>query len=224
MITDKNGNVIETSKELVITEEQSTLLSVNNPADIMKFAGTLKKFIADNKLSCIIQGKNYVYVDGWKFAGLNFGIIPMAEDPKCLPGNDGEYKYSCSCKLIRVIDDKIVGAGFAICTNKESKKKSFDEYAIASMAQTRAIAKAFRNLFGFIMSAAGFEGTPAEEMEAMKTGGHSETEYGKLKDQCDLLNTNKELEDYYNSMPEYHKDQKVIQIFKKRRTEINKPK
>jgi hypothetical protein len=32
------------------------------------------------------------------------------------------------------------------------------------MAQTRAIGKAYRNTFGFIAKAAGFEATPAEEM------------------------------------------------------------
>src|SRR6185369_14512327 len=44
-------------------------------------------------------------------------------------------------------------------------KRRFDEYAIASMAQTRAIGKGFRNLLGWLMKAAGVEATPAEEMD-----------------------------------------------------------
>ncbi len=40
-----------------------------------------------------------------------------------------------------------------------------DEYAILSMAQTRAVGKAFRNQLAWLMKAAGFEATPAEEMD-----------------------------------------------------------
>jgi hypothetical protein len=58
-----------------------------------------------------------------------------------------------------------VGAGFAICSNKESGKKFYQEFAIASMAQTRAIGKAYRNILAWIIRAAGYEPTPAEEME-----------------------------------------------------------
>ena len=55
--------------------------------------------------------------------------------------------------------------GVAICSNKEANKRQWDEYAICSMAQTRATGKAFRNLLSWIMKAAGFEATPAEEMD-----------------------------------------------------------
>jgi hypothetical protein len=43
------------------------------------------------------------------------------------------------------------------------RKKSFDEYAILSMAQTRCLGKAYRNLFGWVMRMTGNEATPAEE-------------------------------------------------------------
>jgi hypothetical protein len=58
-----------------------------------------------------------------------------------------------------------VSVGIAICSNKEGSKKFFDEYAILSMAQTRAVGKAFRNQLAWLMKAAGFEATPAEEMD-----------------------------------------------------------
>jgi hypothetical protein len=56
----------------------------------------------------------------------------------------------------------------AICSNKEGNKRQWDEYAILSMAQTRATGKAFRNLISWLMKAAGFEATPAEEMDFNK--------------------------------------------------------
>lgn len=75
------------------------------------------------------------------------------------------FNYKCTANIIRLSDGVSIGTGFATCSNLESKKLSFDEYAVYSMAQTRAIAKGFRNLLGYVMNAAGFEATPAEEME-----------------------------------------------------------
>ena len=42
------------------------------------------------------------------------------------------------------------------------------EFQIASMAQTRAVSKAFRLALSWVMTLAGYEPTPAEEM---KSGG-----------------------------------------------------
>lgn len=73
--------------------------------------------------------------------------------------------YKCGCKVVNVVTQQVVMTGFAICTNLEGKKVTFDEYAIYSMCQTRTQGKGFRNLLGFIMNDAGFEATPAEEMD-----------------------------------------------------------
>jgi hypothetical protein len=68
--------------------------------------------------------------------------------------------------IINLKTGEIISRGFAVCSNKEGKKKSFDEYAVLSMAQTRAIGKAYRNVIGWTMKLAGYETTPAEEMPA----------------------------------------------------------
>lgn len=202
-------------------EETQTALQLHNPSDIVRFGSTLKKFIAEQGLSVEIQGTNYVMVDGWKFAGLNFGLTAIPSPPvkesdgtvtlcyglknykdkktgqwasyeaildicsipeeielmRKEPGKkEGElkyskfktiknHKYSCSCDVIRISTGEKVSSGYAICSNEEILKAGFDEYAVLSMAQTRAIAKAYRNIIGFIMKAAGFSDTPAEEMD-----------------------------------------------------------
>lgn len=74
--------------------------------------------------------------------------------------------YECEAELISLKTGAVIGYGYALCSNGEIKKASFDQYAIASMAQTRAVGKTVKNLLGFIMNAAGFEGTPAEEIDA----------------------------------------------------------
>lgn len=197
------------------TEQLPEVLSLGNMQHIMGFSKSLNKFIDENGLSVEIKKgqKKYVLVDGWKFAGIAFGIVPIPEKPvriqtgqlhvfyiqkkgqhgtydkianvtsnteeyETLLAKEGanwskvvttaEYKYECNCVLKRIATGEIVGQGFALCTNAEEIKVTFDEYAVISMAQTRAIAKAFRNTIGFVMTAAGFEATPAEEVEDEK--------------------------------------------------------
>lgn len=136
---------------------------LSSPAKTMQLAGELTRFIKERQLSTCIQGKDFVQVDGWQFAGSQLGIAPILISLTDL-SKEGEYKYRAEVELRKISDDKLVGKGIAICSNKERTKKNFEEYAIASMAQTRAEGKAFRMLLSWLMKAAGFETTPVEEM------------------------------------------------------------
>ena len=134
-------------------------------ATTLSLAEDLARLVKEKKLSIQIQGKDYMQLEGWQYAGLAMGIVPIANDPiKIETKVPGETKYSCSVNLIRVATGEIIGHGFGLCSSLEPTKRSFQEYAIASMAQTRAIAKAFRNSLAFLSKVAGFEATPAEEM------------------------------------------------------------
>lgn len=145
--------------ELATKNEQ---INLKDPSSIMDFATNLKDLIVQNKLFTNIKGKNYVNVEGWQIAGAFTGIVPMLEKLENL--SEGNlYKYQAEVSL-RDKDDRIVGRGIALCTNKEAGKKAFDEYAVASMAQTRAIGKAYRMRIGWLLKVAGYETTPAEEM------------------------------------------------------------
>lgn len=135
---------------------------LSSPEKTLGLANELTKFIKERQLSTIIQGKEYIQVDGWQFAGSQLGIVPVLISLTDL-SKESEYKYRAEVELRRISDDKLVGKGVAICSSRERTKKNFEEYAIASMAQTRAEGKAFRMLVGWLMKAAGFETTAAEE-------------------------------------------------------------
>jgi len=132
--------------------------------ETLDLAKDLAKFIKDNKLSTQVQGKEFVNVEGWQYAGSRLGIVPIVEHVINL-SSDSELKYQAKVTLWDLRSQHTVGAGFAICSNKESGKKFYQEFAIASMAQTRAIGKAYRNILAWIIRAAGYEPTPAEEMD-----------------------------------------------------------
>lgn len=148
-------------------EVSLTKVSVNSPQAMAKFATTLKDFIVAKKLYSNIKGKNYVNVEGWEFAGAAMGIFPIVRSTENL-STDKEVKYKARVELVTHPGGKVVGAGEAICSGKEKSKTSFEEYAIASMAQTRAIGKAYRNAFGWLMKMAGYEPTTAEEMDGVQ--------------------------------------------------------
>lgn len=128
-----------------------------------KLAGQLTKFIDDNHLSSNIAGKKYIQVEGWQFAGSQLGLSAVVVSIDDI-STETAIKYKATVEVVHNATGQIVSRGFAICSKKESKKASFDEYAIASMAQTRAIGKAYRNILAWLVRMAGFEGTPSEEI------------------------------------------------------------
>jgi hypothetical protein len=144
-----------------------TVSGLESPVRAMAVADALQKFVKERGLTTNIQGKAYPLVEAWGFAGNQLGLVSILRDVQCL-STEEEIKYSAIVEVIRLADGQILSRGFAVCSNKEGSKRRFDEYAIASMAQTRAVGKAYRNILAWLMKAAGFEATPAEEMDFMK--------------------------------------------------------
>lgn len=154
---------MEVRKNEIATRTEEVNLS--SPNDVMKFATSLKELIVQNHLATPIRGKNYVNVEGWQIAGAFTGTFPIVEKVENL-SEGSSYKYRAEVSL-RDKDGNKVGYGVAICTNREAGKTGFDEYAVASMAQTRAVGKAFRMKIGWLLKIAGYETTPTEEMDTI---------------------------------------------------------
>lgn len=138
--------------------------SLINKDSMLQLATELSKLIKEKGLSSNIQGKQFVNVEGWQFCGASLGLMPIITDTKDL-SNETTIKYMATCEVRNINTGNVVATGIALCSNSEKTKRYFDEYAILSMAQTRAIGKAYRNLLAWLMKAAGFEATPAEEMD-----------------------------------------------------------
>lgn len=263
-------------------------LVLSNPQHVAEFADVLSSYIKNNSLSTIIQGKQYVNVEGWKFAAINFGLTVVCKKPVRLDagkivynfyekyifmegtgtnqravekeriwfsGTDKDvsdamaakvkpfrialtelYLYECEADLISMKTGQKIGYGYALCSNAETKKASFDQFAIASMAQTRTIGKTVKNLLGFVMNAAGFENTPVEEMDEEKYSRKVQepgTEQARLVPDGGLdittemiireCNTVPELEKIWDQNPHLHAELIFQQAMTKRKLEIVKP-
>lgn len=132
------------------------------PEQMAQMANVLKDHIIKHNLFTPIMGKNYVNVEGWQFAGGLLGSFPRIKSVENM-SNGTEMKWKAEVEIVNSKTGMIISTGFAVCSNKENKKKTFDEYAILSMAQTRAIGKAYRNVIGWVIKLAGYETTPKEE-------------------------------------------------------------
>ena len=147
-----------------VTHSRAQSYDISQSAETLDLASDLKQFIEANNLTTQVQGKAFVNVEGWQYAGSRLGIVPIVEFVTN-HSSDSEMKYEAKVTLYDLRHGVTVGAGFAVCSNKESGKKFYQEFAIMSMAQTRATGKAFRNVLAWIIRAAGYEPTPAEEMD-----------------------------------------------------------
>jgi hypothetical protein len=113
--------------------------------------------------------RKHVRVEGWTLLGSMLGVFPVERSTVPEPedwrsrGMDRPDGY-VSVVEARTRDGEVVGRANARCMRSEKRWEYADEYAIASMAQTRATSKALRMPLGFIVALAGFAVTPAEEV------------------------------------------------------------
>ncbi|MDE2015900.1 MAG: hypothetical protein KGI72_05255 [Patescibacteria group bacterium] len=160
-------------KELAVkTENGIRHYDLEKPEQMTKMALVIQTHITKHNLYTNIKGKNYAHVEGWQFAGGLLGVLPMITEVIDL-STEKEKKYRAAAVLKR--GDEEVGGGAGLCsslevlqTDRGTFRRWTDEYAVLSMAQTRAIGKAFRNTIGWVMKMAHYEGTPAEEMTGFK--------------------------------------------------------
>lgn len=180
MLTNEVPKTVQTTQGLTIVNKPHDLASIEYAFHV---ANELKKFVIAQQLTVIIQDRNYALVEAWQFAGAYFGLYPIMTDiknecsyePVTFTWTDKRnnprekktkhFKYRATVEIRRYSDDRCVSKAEIVCTNEEFGKHEFSEYAIESMAQTRAEGKAWRMLLGWVMKAAGFEATPYEEMD-----------------------------------------------------------
>lgn len=191
---------------------QTRQVELTSPNKIAEFANELKDLIVENKLYANIREKNYVNVEGWQIAGAFMGIFPIVEAVENL-SDEGAYKYRAEVSLYDN-EGRKVGSGVAICTNKEQGKGSFDEYAVASMAQTRAVGKAFRMKIGWILKIAGYEPTPSEEMDVVEAEvlDGKKTEIQRAKERLAEAKTLDELKTAYVEIGKVRDNEEVAKL------------
>jgi hypothetical protein len=167
---DRSAEVVELDPptgELVPYEKTPAatgLFGTDDPdlaiARVVKVADALERVIREKDLIARIRQNEHVLVEGWTLLGSMLGVFPVLVWTR--PLEDGwEARVEA-----RTLDGRIVGAAESECLRSESRWAKSDDYAVRSMAATRATSKALRQPLGFVMTMAGFETTPADEVSA----------------------------------------------------------
>jgi len=108
-----------------------------------------------------IRGKQYPKIEWWTTVAASLGLFPRTVFARRLE-REGEIAYEARVEVHQ--NGQVVSAGEALCSNQEARWQNAEEYAIKSMAITRASGKAYRIPLSFLAVMAGLEATPAEEM------------------------------------------------------------
>src|SRR3989304_44728 len=165
----------EESTDIVAVPNQVQLGTIQmRPEEVIErasqIATQLAKIIKDRALSTRIRDKDHVRVEGWTTLGAVLGVIPRERQT-----TRTEQGFESYVELIRTSDGLVVGGASAICSWAEPRWSKADDYAVRSMAITRATGKAYRLGFSWIMVLAGYSPTPAEEMDQVIEGTARET-------------------------------------------------
>lgn len=165
------GQIVSQSSALVVREESApqpyfgTMRPAERVALATEMADAIKDVIVKRGWVVTIPGKNgkppshHVEVEGWQFcASLAGATAKVTSTTKTANG------WEAHAEVVRVDSGIVLGAGDGMCSRDEKRWQYAEDYALRSMAQTRACSRALRHVFSFIFELAGYKPTPAEEM------------------------------------------------------------
>lgn len=158
---------METAVVPVEARAVASVYGTDNPTEIVQrteaVAIALGTAIKRGHMSTSIQGREYVLAEGWAYLGSMLGVFPRTVRVEPMGESADPDGYEAHVELV-TRDGSVVGGAIAECSRLEKSWADRAPYALKSMAQTRATGKAYRMAFGYVMRAAGYEATPAEEM------------------------------------------------------------
>ena len=153
----------------------AALFASENPraflATAREYAAVLGDVLRERNLVRRIGESEHVLIEGWTFLAGMTGAYAVVEYSRPLVDADLRITGYEARATAHSPDGTIRGAADGMCTRNEYAWKNRDDYALRSMAQTRAVSQALRRALGFIVELAGYNATPAEEMPLPEVGG-----------------------------------------------------
>ena len=144
-------------------------------------AAALKNVLDRKKKPLYMNGERYLEYEDWQTLGHFYGVTAKVVMTK--PVRYGEHTGFLA-RAVALRNGQEISAAEAICTTEEDHwrvrpvygteegtrkrvqvgERKVEAYQRRSMAQTRAAAKALRNVLAWVVVMAGYQPTPAEEM------------------------------------------------------------
>lgn len=154
------------SNEIVAIDQPTDLIISRPPEVVLEEAGqaakALKDVVSKKSKPVIFNGEQYLEFEDLQTLGRFYGITAKITRTGFL--ECGEAKGFEATAVAVKADGTEISAAEAMCLNDEPNWKAKPLFQLRSMAQTRACAKALRNVLAWVVVLAGYKPTPAEEM------------------------------------------------------------
>ena len=157
------GETQKETAEIMVREEAVVEVKPEQViADAQRKADSLFNVVEKQHLYQPIHGKRYLTVEAWMILGKFCSLTAAVEWVKPVEMHD--VKGFEARVVVTDVGGKVVSVAESMCMNDETNWKGKPIFQLKSMAQTRALSKAYRMCLSFIVTLAGYSPTPAEEM------------------------------------------------------------
>jgi len=169
---EESGKVEET-KSLVPLEKGSLLDPGVQTEHAIKAAKALTSLVTNSANPPVdIQGHKYLLFEHWQTLARFFNLSVGSKGTEVIM-REGKFHGYDAMAVVYDMNGTIVGSAEASCMVDEINWQGKPEFQLKSMAQTRANAKALRNVLGWVAVLDGYKTTPAEEMDGVKPNNNS---------------------------------------------------
>lgn len=160
----------EQAKYEVMEVQRHDLDVARDPQVVLEEAKRAAKALGDvitnKKKPVIFNGEQYLEFEDWQTVGRFYGIT--AKVIRTDPVEFGEVRgFEAHAVAMSTRTGLEISAADAMCLNDEPNWAKKPLFQLRSMAQTRACAKALRNVLAWVVVLAGYKPTPAEEMDGV---------------------------------------------------------
>ena len=156
--------IVTKNKEDVKDAKKTKAPASNEFDDFKKFVNATGSAIKKQ------DGGVYLKAEAWLYLAKLKGLTPSLDITPHRDVSTGKLQYvDAVCHLLDV-DGIEISKSAMMASKEEAFLKDLDDYAVYGMAETRAITRAVRNVYGYVAKGAGFESTPAIEMGLEQDG------------------------------------------------------
>jgi hypothetical protein len=147
---------------------QTDMVLLRTPKEVVEearqAATMLMEIVKAKKKPVRFNGEDYLEFEDWLMVARFYSVSVKVSSTSYV--EVGEAK-GYECHAVALKDGKEISGAEAMCLDDERNWKGKPLFQLRSMAQTRACAKALRNVFSWIVVLSGFRPTPAEEMDGV---------------------------------------------------------
>ena len=131
-------------------------------------AKALQQIIESKPKKVVLNGKTYLQFEDWQTLGRFYGVTAVGKEATYVEFGEGRNLargFEATAEALLVSTNQVISSASAMCLDDETNWSGKPLFQLKSMAQTRACAKALRNVLAWVVVMAGYAPTPAEEVE-----------------------------------------------------------